>query len=175
MPDTPLQPFTEPLDEPVHHVPRRKKRRGRAVVGQLNLTSMIDVIFLLLIFFVVTANFRIEEGVLTATLPRGLGQPPPAATLPPQKVTITLTSGSDDTLVVIRRGATRYPGFGELREDLDQLRYDPDAGRHNGLFKPDNPIIIEPAGGVRWQHVVDAFNACLAAKYTNVSFAKPKG
>ena len=32
----------------------------------LNLTAMIDVIFLLLIYFVVTANFTPGEGILTA-------------------------------------------------------------------------------------------------------------
>ena len=50
----------EPLNETVHHVPLRRKRRRSPGVGQLNLTAMIDVIFLLLIFFVVTSNFQLD-------------------------------------------------------------------------------------------------------------------
>jgi hypothetical protein len=65
-----------------------------------------------------------------------------------------------------------YASFGELAGDLDRLRYDPEAGHLEGIYEPDNPVLIEPAPGVRWQHVVNAFNAAIAAKYTNVSFQK---
>ncbi len=43
-------------------------RRRSAALGALPLTSMIDVVFLLLIFFLVTANFAKEEHKLPATL-----------------------------------------------------------------------------------------------------------
>ena len=48
----------------------RAKKTGRrsARLGSLPLTSMIDVVFLLLIFFLVTANFAQEEHKLPATL-----------------------------------------------------------------------------------------------------------
>ncbi|MEM9296657.1 MAG: hypothetical protein AAGA57_12730, partial [Planctomycetota bacterium] len=45
---------------------RTRRRRGPAGGFELGLTSMIDVIFQLLIYFVVTANFMIGEGVLDA-------------------------------------------------------------------------------------------------------------
>lgn len=46
----------------------KKTRRRSARLGSLPLTSMIDVVFLLLIFFLVTANFAQEEHKLPATL-----------------------------------------------------------------------------------------------------------
>jgi len=46
---------------------KRSKRRSSRL-GALPLTSMIDVVFLLLIFFLVTANFAQEEHKLPATL-----------------------------------------------------------------------------------------------------------
>lgn len=165
-------------DPTVHHRSTRR-RRGRVhrTVGELNLTSMIDVIFQLLIFFVVTANFMIDEGVLSAKLPQGSGTPTASNELPREKIVIRLTSDpSDDALVSIERGPAedpvRYASFGELAADLDRLRYDPGSSRIDGIYEPDNPVLIEPGGSVRWQHVVNAFNAAVTAKYTNVSFAE---
>lgn len=165
-------------DPTVHHRSARQRRgRQAAGVGELNLTSMIDVIFQLLIYFVVTASFMIDEGVLTAKLPQGSGSPIAADELPPEKINIRLAADpADDTLVRIERGSTnnpvRYASFIELASDLDRLRYDPQIGQSDGIYEPDNPVIIEPQGTVRWQHVVNAFNAAIAAQYTNVSFAE---
>ncbi|MEM1444563.1 MAG: biopolymer transporter ExbD [Planctomycetota bacterium] len=179
MADAPDQPEffvgEDAVEATVHHTPLNKKSRAMGRVGQLNLTSMIDVIFLLLIYFVVTSNFRIDEGVLTATLPQGEGKPQVSTELPPQKVEVLLTAGSvDDTQVAIQVGSQAFASFAELRLDLASKLYDPEAGQLGGLYEADNPIIIQPGTNVRWQHVVDAFNACIAAKYTNVSFAKPR-
>ncbi|MBB6430569.1 ExbD/TolR family protein [Algisphaera agarilytica] len=173
----PVQPDS-PHEATVHHRSTRQRRGRRpAMVGELNLTSMIDVIFQLLIFFVVTANFMIDEGVLSAKLPQGAGSPTASDELPREKITIRLMSDpSDDALVSIERGPVgspiRYASFGELAADLDRLRYDPDGSRLDGIYEPDNPVLIEPQGTVRWQHVVNAFNAAISAKYTNVSFAR---
>jgi len=47
---------------------QKRIRRRSARLGALPLTSMIDVVFLLLIFFLVTANFAQEEHKLPATV-----------------------------------------------------------------------------------------------------------
>ena len=137
----------------VHHRSARQRRAAarrkgtgggsRGGVGELNLTSMIDVIFQLLIYFVVTAGFMIDEGVLAAKLPQGPAGPVAADELPPEKVTIRLTpDATDDSLVQIERGPVdrpiRYAGFRELAEDLDRLRLDDDAPSGTG------------GGGGRW-------------------------
>lgn len=147
----------------------RPRSRAAASVGQLNLTSMIDVIFLLLIYFVITANFQVDEGVLTAQLPQGTGQPPPLDELPVEKVVIELSVPStDDTGVLIARGRHRYAGVAELRADMEARRRGP--GRSpSALYESDHPVVIEPEPGVRWQHTVDAFNAVVAAGYTRVA------
>jgi biopolymer transport protein ExbD len=54
------------------------KRQTRAA-PDVNLTPLIDVVFLLLIFFMVTTTFT-DEGKLTITLPKANGEP--AQTLP---------------------------------------------------------------------------------------------
>ena len=172
-----LEPDGVDAHEPtVHHESVRKKRgRGKAEITDLNLTSMIDVIFQLLIYFVVTASFMIDEGILTAKLPVGAGSPAEQDELPPEKITITLASGEGATSVTIKRGRQEYDNFGQLAQDLDRMRYDPDIGQLDGIYEADNPVVIEPTGYVRWQHVVNAFNAAIAAKYTNVSFSEVTG
>ena len=45
-------------------------------VVELEMTPMIDVTFLLLIFFIVTLNFRTLEGRLDANLPKENGSGP---------------------------------------------------------------------------------------------------
>ena len=160
------------LDATIHHQSQRRRRAATPPQVQLNITPMIDVIFLLLIYFVVTASFAMDEGILTAKLPEGTG---PAEALPktPQRpIKIRLTSLSMPTECRIELvGIGRSPRhFKELTEQLAALQYN--AQNPNGSFKPDNPLIIEPDGRVRWQHVVNAFNSAVKARYTNVAFAQ---
>jgi len=55
--------------------------------GVLNLTPLIDVVFLLLIFFMLTAQFTAER-VLPIDLPTAAGAPITAAPEPPLEVTL---------------------------------------------------------------------------------------
>jgi len=165
-------------DETVHHQSQRQKRK-RTVGGgtmQLNLTSMIDVVFQLLIYFVVTSSFAVGEGVITAKLPTGPGSPQKSRKPPEQPLKIVVNSAGDagtSYRVYIETLAKRPNSFTELAEILVQLQHDPDRGL-NGPYKPDNPVIIKPDGSVRWQHVVNAFNAAVKARYSNVSFAQAR-
>lgn len=158
-------------DEPiVPHVSQRKKRGLPPARMQLQLTSMIDVIFQLLIYFIVTASFTLGEGVITAKLPQGGAAP--STTKPPDKpLNITLTAAGTSGVSINVGGVQRVDNFSQLIAVLERLQYDPDRLR-NGVYKPDNPILIKPAGQVRWQHVVNAFNSAVAARYSNVSFAQ---
>ena len=140
---------------------------------QPNLSSMIDVIFLLLIYFVVTANFTPDEGVLTTKLPQGTGQPSQELTLPERPLNIILTPvGLTDCRISIEGYPQAPAGFADLSALLIELQYDPEAGRRSGMFKPDSPVVIKPQADVRWQHVVNAFNAAVRARYSNINFAQ---
>ena len=70
---------------------RANKKSGRrsAALGALPLTSMIDVVFLLLIFFLVTANFTPEEHKLPAALQTD-GGGVRSSDLQPQIITIRM-------------------------------------------------------------------------------------
>jgi biopolymer transport protein ExbD len=159
--------------ETVHHESRSKQRRPKVGVRQLNLTSMLDVCFLLLIFFIVTANFAVNEGVLPADLPEGTPPVPQESPPPQEPLVIVLRSvGIEGCSIWVERSATIADGdFQRLFEVLNGWRYDPKANP-NGQFEADNPIVIKPMPDVLWKHIVDGFNAVIRAKYTNVSFAQ---
>lgn len=164
-------------NETIHHQSQRQKRKKQTVGAgnmNLNLTSMIDVVFQLLIYFVVTSNFAVGEGVITAKLPIGPGSAQASQKPPEQPLKIIVNSaGAIGTSyrVYIETFAQRPNTFSELSDMLIQLQYDPTRGL-DGAYKPDNPVIIKPTGNVRWQHVVNAFNATVRARYSNVAFAQ---
>ena len=116
-----------PDDETVHHQSQREKRRDRTVGGgsmELNLTSMIDVVFQLLIYFGVTSSFAVGEGVITAKLPTGPGTPEQSQKPPEQPLKIVVNSaGAIGTgyRVYIEGLASRPASFKELSETLIQL------------------------------------------------------
>lgn len=155
--------------ETVHHEPSGRKRKGHAKVGQLNLTSMMDVTFQLLIFFVLTANFAVTEGVLQADLPAGTtGKAESEVPKTPVKIHLQQAAMGDKESVLIGiEGAGQFTDFGEAYEALRAMHQDVQGGH----LAEDNPIIIRPRREVLWSHVVNIFNACRRAKYTNVSFA----
>lgn len=150
----------------VHHVSQRKKRASGGP-KQLNMTSMIDVVFLLLIYFIITASFSVGEGVITAQFPVGTGDADPLD--PPKnpiKILVT-TNGTSGCRIEVEQASTAPISFTQLKQLLEQMR--------EGAFSDETPIIIQPGGQVRWQHVVNAFNAALAARFKNIAFAQSGG
>jgi len=145
--------------------PRRTGSRRSRTIG-LALTSMIDVVFLLLIYFVVTASFVEDEGVLIAKLP---GSDPPPSLVPIEELYIDLAS-HDAVLATIEIDAQRFHDFPALTRHLRAIQQNPSKGRH-GFVEPETPLIIRPRGDVRWQHVANAFNSGVAADYPIISFA----
>lgn len=171
----PGQSFVFTTDEPtVHHESPRQKREMPPAKMTLNLTSMIDVIFQLLIYFVVTVSFAAGEGIIAASLP-GQGQGAATAELPKTPLNINVISRGQYSYQLRIDGISQTPAdFKQLAQLLEQLQNDPQRGRA-GAYPPDNPIMIKPDTAVRWQHVVDAFNAALSARYSNISFAQATG
>ncbi len=167
-----------PTDEDEFVAHRRvAQRRGRehARIG-LNLTAMIDVVFLLLIYFIVATKFKLGEEVYRLDLPERLAsnQPADPFELPDEPLRIALaTTGLDRDAYVLRlEGAAAQPRtFEDLSDYLQQNKVDSGGG---GLYRSDHPIIIEPSMTTTWAHTVEAFNAAVRARYTNIIFAKPQ-
>ncbi|HYC80661.1 MAG TPA: biopolymer transporter ExbD [Solirubrobacterales bacterium] len=78
-----------------------RPRRGRGIVGRLPLTSLIDVVFLLIIYFLVTAHYAQPESDLSAALQSNRQSGGRAADLQPQVVHVAL---AEDGRVTFRIG-----------------------------------------------------------------------
>ena len=79
-------------------------------------------------------------------------------------------------MITLGEGSTPLVRSTRLEEVIgcEALYFKLESCNPSGSFKPDNPLIIEPDGRVRWQHVVNAFNAAVKARYTNVAFAQAR-
>ena len=132
-----------------------------AQMPELNLTSMIDVIFLLLIFFVLTANFNEIEQYLQMRFSRS-GNTAAAENAPEpetgETVHVRAESDSDSRLVWSVEGVL-CSGEEELRERL--AGYDPDTVS----------AVIHPSESSSAEQVLDLYGICSEAGFTKIRFA----
>lgn len=130
-----------------------------------SMTAMIDVVFLLLIFFVVTASSQIREAFLPTDLQKsGAIQSeitPPEDTPPTVDVWLKLAIDPATNQTFVDMNGTPYHDRAELK---DQLRALAELG-------PENPIILDISGPVPLGDVVDVYDTCQAAGFESVSFA----
>ena len=152
----------------VHHISQAKKRK-KGVGGEqmeLQLTSMIDVIFQLLIYFIITANFVVDEGVIKATLPGDAAPTPPTNEIPPVPTNIRITTSDDGINYQLYVDSTQVDNISELYGVLY-------SRMQSGRMKVDTPVNIHANKTVRWQHVMNVYNACVRADLEKVGFVVP--
>jgi len=155
----------------------RGRHGGRAAGGgtvmSLNLTPMIDVVFLLLIYFLFATRWTTAEGIIPSRLPRKAGVTA-ASIVPMSPIRIRLTPAGVDgegCAIAIENYAATPHDFEELYAVLVALRRD--LGLPEGPEQADEqepPLIIAADGDVRWDHVVNAFNAGIRAHWRDVQF-----
>jgi biopolymer transport protein ExbD len=152
-------------DEVVHFVPRRKRSPRETTAMTLNLAPMVDIVFLLLIFFVTTTTFRRAEGVLPARLPRDSGVAD-AVALPVTPIVVHVTqTGSGPGEYELRvenfvNAPTTFTGLAAFLADI----------QGNPGFDDETPVVIKAPEDVVWDHVVGCWNAAVRAGYKRISF-----
>lgn len=166
-----------PGDQVIEH--RRLRQRHAIGAGgriSLNLTTMIDVTFLLLIYFLVATEFKVGEEVYRLDLPEHLPaqseRDPFELDQDPLRVEVMTTGLGAHAYTLRIDGPYPQPrSLDELMRFLRERRISP--ATPNGLFEADHPVIVRPSGTTTWEHTVDTFNAVVRAGYTNVTFARP--
>ena len=134
----------------------------KALSGPVNLsirmTPLIDVIFLLLIFFIMTMQFQKPEGVLANRLPEKDGN---SATQQQDleivrlRIRLNITDGD---IPAIRLQDREVRSYDELYGFLTML-------------PEDVLLVVEPEARVPYRHVVGVYNACLKAEKHNIVFS----
>jgi len=145
--------------------PRHQRERSVWVMS-LNLTPMIDIVFLLLCYFLMMSQFRTPEGVLGARLPVLRGGVSAEIPRTPIRVRFQRDTGLPARCrVTIDRFTDSPLEIHLLAGRLRQIR--------EGVpgFDADTPVHLLADDDVAWDHVVNAYNAALAAEYMKIFFA----
>lgn len=130
---------------------------------ELNMTPMIDVIFLLLIFFVCTASFRQEEEILPTNLllpgvvADQLIEDPELEDLEDVRVHVGWESGTPAWKVQDQA----YASIGDVGGALGAI----------AALSSDLPVILIIDGAVPMDHALDAYDMCRRVGLTKIRFA----
>ena len=127
-----------------------------------SLDSMLDVIFLLLIYFMVTAAFVKEETDISLSLPSRVQQDEPLD-MPEEQIIDILADGS-----VLLNGQAHDPpldhALPRLTATLARFR----QSAADALVPAF--IVVQAEDEAQHQRVIDVLNACAVAQITLVSF-----
>jgi biopolymer transport protein ExbD len=138
--------------------------RDRPKGVELQLTPMIDCVFLLMIYFLWSSSFAVAEKLMPSALSAARGSGPGAPSVPPPEADF------EDLVVRIRWTASGpawevngapSPSLGELRVLLTTL----------ARIKRDAPVILHPDPDVSLGDVIDVLDASRLAGFEKVQFA----
>jgi biopolymer transport protein ExbD len=151
----------------VHYEPPRKSRGHGRVRIQPPLTPMIDVTFQLLLFFLLTFQFRQREGQIPGSLPQqGQGGVSEKTDLEmPIRISLRPMDAAGTRVVFEVEG---HPHAIESPKELGRVLLRRARSTPNGT---DVPVIINSRDDVQWRWVVEVFNQSVRAKFKNVGFA----
>ena len=149
--------------------PARRRSRDASSIG-LNLTSMIDVVFLLLVYFMVATDFKKAEEVYILDLPdrvEGMSADPFELDEEPLRIMVRSTGADGSSFRLAVDGP--WDPVRDFDGLYDFLRARQVDGMGGGLFAVDHPIVIVPDASLHWEFAIDAFNAAVRAGYRNVT------
>jgi len=138
-----------------------KYKLPRTKPAEFPLTPMIDVIFLLLVFFVCTSNFNPLESVLPmdSTLPGHVSAD--AAVPDPVNLDVVLIRISFDRKPHWQIEGNQCSSLHEVQSVLQAIRN----------MKEDIPVIISSAENVPMETVIDAYDVCRRTGLSRIHFA----
>jgi biopolymer transport protein ExbD len=163
-------------NETVHYQSARKKRRGQGGGMTVNMTPMIDVTFLLLIFFIVATNFARQEGILESKLPEAA---PPSAAPPVPPLTIrlapTLTESGTGVSVRVNNVEPVVQVGGETLRGLPALDHYLRNVMHLQYDPKKTTVVIDPNNSTPWEYVLTAYNHTLRGEYGQIQWQLKRG
>jgi biopolymer transport protein ExbD len=140
----------------------RIRRRDQQLV-EMQMGPMIDMVFLLLVFFMVTAKPIKQESDISLGLP-GTVAAEEAVDLPDeQRVRI-----EDDGTIMLNDATFGDPADTQLDTlvaTLKRFKESADANKSEAL------VTLDAADGTNHQRIVDVLNACARADITGVTFS----
>ncbi len=139
-------------------------RRGGETDMNSTMTPMIDVVFLLLVFFVWTASFQIIEKILPSQMFSQMGSDPVEQVdpLPEQDFdNIVVRIGYDGSAPTWSINDVVVASLEQVQAHLTAI-----AG-----IKDDAPVILDPDGIVPLGYVIQAYDVANIVGFQKISFA----
>lgn len=124
------------------------------------IAPMVDVVFVLLLFFMASAGSQVIERELNISLPSGRGAQ--ASGPPPTPVIIDIGA---DGVVSMNNKAFDTPVSKELPELRARLKENIER------FGDKDPVIIRPDENARQERIIDVLNSAAAAGVKNLTFS----
>ena len=120
--------------------------------NKINLTPMLDVVFIMLIFFIVTATFIKEVGL-------DVNQPDDDTpeTVDPDKRSIIVRITSHDRIII----AQRTVDIRSVRANIERLHAE----------NPEAPVVIQPHAQSTADTMIHVMDSARQAGVYNISFA----
>ncbi|RPI59500.1 MAG: hypothetical protein EHM48_08775 [Planctomycetaceae bacterium] len=146
----------------------RRRKESPPPKYQPNVVPLIDVLFMLLLFFLLGTKFRQMEGDLPGSLP-ATATAVQRQDRPEIEVRVKIFGGAVPPKLEngkpVLPADLRYEisGFGTTTSDPNVLFKMLSERRMQGTDK--TPVVIEPEAGTCWQYVVEAFNQSKRAKF----------
>ena len=131
---------------------KRKKSNPRQ--SKIDMTPMIDVVFNLLVFFVMTFKIIAPEGDFNIKMPPK-GAPPDSIDIPAEPIRVRLSANPGGGLSLISFGEKPLGrDFMALRKAV--LQY---VSARGGPGKANAEVELNPDPHLRWEFVIEAFTA----------------
>lgn len=129
---------------------------------ELQIAPLIDVVFLLLIYFMVSSSLKRSEADLSMSLPSDVAQPSEMK-MPDEQIIEVLSNGR----IVLNDREYRDASKTDL-QDLEKtlVRY----REASVLMNTPAMITIAAEDDSRHERVIDVLNACAGAEITSVTF-----
>jgi biopolymer transport protein ExbD len=120
------------------------------------IAPMLDVLFVLLLFFMVSAGAQKHEASISTQLPGGE---------PGADITVRVEIDAQGQVTINGQPADNTTGHAlpETTKRLQEIVAD----------NPKQPVILTPDSSSRHQRVVDVLNACAGAGVKNLAFGAP--
>jgi biopolymer transport protein ExbD len=140
-----------------------KRRPREELKVEMNMTPMIDVVFQLLTFFMLTLKPMIHEGQFAVNMSVGGAAVPEAEEfkLPPLAVYVRATD--DGNLAGILLGDRQIRGFDDLRIQVSSMV--------GGAIGEEIEAEIHADDALAYEHLVSAVNTLTAARISKINFA----
>jgi len=139
------------------------RRRSFDEKVEIPITPMIDAVFLLLIFFMVTSTLHRQEADISFALP-GVAEQSEPVEIPDEQIIEIYANGSV-LLNDLEYDTPESRDLPQLVQMLTRFKATADASKVEAM------ITVAPEDSVKQQRVVDVLNACAAAEIENVTFA----